>query len=93
MQKTTRENCYCQWKITMNGMNENDRLFHLHSDFKIESFHPFLVIMAPKALFSFCYHDNFFLCSTVVFLSLFYAMELLLSNLIIIVLSFNIKVA
>lgn len=35
----------------MNGMNENDKLFHLHSDFKIDSVHSFLVRAAPKACF------------------------------------------
>ena len=70
----------------MNGMNKTDRLFYLHSDFKLESFYSFLVLAAPQELFSFCYHDNFFLGSTVVFLSLFCAMELFFSNLIVIVL-------
>lgn len=73
-------------KTTMNGTSKTDRLFYLHSDFKIESFNSLLVLVAPKERFSFCYHDDFFLGSTVVFLSLFCAMELFFSNLIVIVL-------
>lgn len=68
--------------------------FYIYSDFKIESFEFFFPGSSKqKVLFSFCYHDNFFLGSTVVFLSLFSAMQLFLSNFIIIVLSFNIEVA
>lgn len=67
MQKLRIELLLSQGKIAMNGMNGNDRLFRLHSDFKTESFHPFLVVAAPKILFSFCYHDNVCLGSTVVF--------------------------
>ena len=60
--------------------------FYSTQDFKIESFYSLLVLVAPKERFSFCYHDDFFLGSTVVFLSLFCAMELFFSNLIVIVL-------
>lgn len=74
-------------KTTMNGTSKTDRLFYLHSDFKIGIFLLLVGISkAPKERFSFCCHDDFFLGSTVVFLSLFCAMELFFSNLIVIVL-------
>lgn len=44
MQKLRIELLLSQGKIAMNGMNGNDRLFRLHSDFKTESFHSFLVV-------------------------------------------------